>query len=116
MEMEAAMEGNVSEQAMAGHGEPHASNRTYVGVAAVLAVLTALEVMVFFLPSLKPVMVPILLILMAAKFALVVLFFMHLKFDARVFSGLFAGPLLIAAAIISAMIFLYINYGAGKGG
>ncbi len=101
---------------MTGHPEPHVSNRTYVGVAAVLAVLTALEVMVFFLPSIKPVMVPILLVLMAAKFALVVLFFMHLKFDSKVFSGLFAGPLIIASAIIVSMIFLYINYAAGKGG
>ena len=114
--MEAAMQGDVSEQAMAGHSEPHTSNRTYVGVAAVLAVLTALEVMVFFLPSLKPVMVPILLVLMAAKFGLVILFFMHLKFDSKVFSFLFAGPLLIAGAVALAVIALYINYGAGKGG
>lgn len=110
------MEGNVSEQTMAGHSEPHASNRTYIGVAAVLAVLTALEVMVFFMPAVQPVLVPMLLVLMAAKFALVVLFFMHLKFDSKAFTGLFAGPLLIAAAIIISMIFLYINYAAGKGG
>jgi len=109
------MEANVSEQA-AGHPEPHVSNRTYVGVAAVLAVLTALEVMVFFLPSVQPVLVPLLLVLMAAKFALVVLFFMHLKFDANVFSGLFVGPLVIAAAIIISMIFLYIHYAPAAGG
>lgn len=109
------MEGNVSEQTMAGHNEPHASNRTYIGVAAVLAVLTALEVMVFFMPAVQPVLVPMLLVLMAAKFALVVLFFMHLKFDSKAFTGLFAGPLVIAAAIIISMIFLYINYSGGKG-
>lgn len=105
----------MSEQA-AGHPEPHVSNRTYVGVAAVLAVLTALEVMVFFLPSVQPVLVPILLVLMAAKFSLVVLFFMHLKFDSNVFSGLFTGPLIIASAIVISMIFLYIHYAPGAGG
>jgi len=86
-----------------------------MGVAAVLAVLTALEVMVFFLPSVQPVLVPLLLVLMAAKFALVVMFFMHLKFDANIFSGLFVGPLIIAAVIIISMIFLYINYAPSGG-
>ena len=106
----------MSEQAAAaGHSEPHATNRTYMGVAAVLAVLTALEVMVFFLPSVQPVLVPLLLVLMAAKFALVVMFFMHLKFDANIFSGLFVGPLIIAAVIIISMIFLYINYAPSGG-
>jgi cytochrome c oxidase subunit 4 len=108
------MEGNATEHA-AMHAEPHATNRTYVGVAAILAVLTALEVMVFFMPSVQPVLVPLLLVLMAAKFTLVVLFFMHLKFDSKIFSGLFAGPLVIAAAIIMAMVVLYLNYSAGAG-
>ncbi len=108
------MEANASEH-MARHDEPHASNRTYIGVAAILAVLTGLEVMVFFMPSLQAVMVPILLVLMACKFALVVLFFMHLKFDSPLFSGLFGGPLLIAALIILSMVMLYLHYAAGQG-
>lgn len=90
-----------------GASEPHVDNRTYVAVAAVLAVLTALEVMVFYIPALKPVLVPILLVLMVAKFALVALFFMHLKFDDLVYSGLFSGPLLISTAVVLAMLALF---------
>ncbi len=38
----------------------HPSNRTYVIVAAILGVITAVEVAVFYLDALKPVLVPIL--------------------------------------------------------
>jgi len=93
--------------------EAHASNRTYVGVAVVLAVLTALEVMVFYIPALEGVLVPILMALMVVKFALVVMFFMHLKYDSQLLTGLFAGPLLIASAIVLAMIALYGWFGTG---
>ncbi len=89
------------------HEGPHASNRTYVVIALVLGVLTALEVMVFYVEALAPVLVPILILLSGTKFALVVAFYMHLKFDANVLRGLFLGPLFIAVAIIIALIALY---------
>ena len=97
----------MSEAAEHSHDEPHASNRTYVGVAAILAVLTALEVAVFYIPALKPALVPILLVLMVAKFVLVVMFFMHLKYDRPLFTGLFSGPLAVSTAVLLAMLALY---------
>jgi len=51
--------------------------------------------------------------LMVVKFALVVMFFMHLKYDSQLLTGLFAGPLLIASAIVLAMIALYGWFGTG---
>ena len=103
----------MSDAAEHSHAEPHASNRTYIGVAAILAVLTALEVAVFYIPALKPVLVPILIVLMIAKFALVVLFFMHLKYDDPLFSGLFTGPLAVSTAVVLAMLALYGTFVAG---
>jgi cytochrome c oxidase subunit 4 len=79
----------------------------YVLIAAVLAVITAVEVMVFYIEALKPVLVPVLLTLSAAKFTLVVGFFMHLRFDARLFRALFIGPLIVAVAVMMAMFLLY---------
>ena len=90
-----------------GHGEPHASNRTYVLIAAVLAVITAVEVMVFYIEALSPLLVPILITLSAVKFFLVVSFFMHLKYDGSMLRGIFVGPLLVAAAIIIGMMALF---------
>jgi cytochrome c oxidase subunit 4 len=90
----------------------HPSNRTYVIVAAILGVITAVEVAVFYLDALKPVLVPILLTLSAAKFTMVVGFFMHLKFDSRLYRALFIGPLVVAIAVMMAMFLLYGVFGA----
>lgn len=85
----------------------HPSDRTYLLIAAVLAVLTAMEVMVFYVEALRPLLFPILMVLMAAKFLLVVGFFMHLKFDNRVLWGVFGWGLLVAFLIILALLALY---------
>ncbi len=85
----------------------HPSNKVYIGIAAILAVITAIEVMVFYVDALRPIIVPILLVLSATKFVLVVTVFMHLRSDSRLYTGLFVGPLLVAVAIIVAMLALY---------
>ena len=45
-------------------------------------------------------------LLSAVKFALVAMFYMHLKQDNRLFSGVFVFPLIIATVIIVALIVL----------
>ena len=88
------------------HTEAHASVKTYVVVALVLAGVTLLEVGVIYIRFLTPIIVPLLLAMSAAKFALVVMFFMHLRYDSRALSSLFVGPLVIATAIILALMSL----------
>ena len=61
------------------HEAEHADVGTYVKVAVILTVVTALEFAVIYIRALTPILVPLLLVMSAAKFALVVLFFMHLK-------------------------------------
>ncbi len=56
--------------------------------------------------TLQPFFVPLLLLLSAAKFALVAMFYMHLKQDHRLFTGVFVFPLIIATVIILALIVL----------
>ena len=46
-------------------------------------------------------------VLSAAKFILVVLFYMHLKFDSRVFSMVFLFPATLATLAIAALYILY---------
>ncbi|MBI2216673.1 MAG: cytochrome C oxidase subunit IV family protein [Candidatus Rokubacteria bacterium] len=86
------------------HAETHASVATYVRVALILTVVTALEVGVIYVRQLAPIVVPLLLAMSAAKFSLVVLFFMHLRYDRRALSVLFVGPLVIAAALLIALM------------
>ena len=81
----------------------HAGVGVYVKVAAILTVITALEFAVLYIRALTPIVVPLLLVMSAGKFALVVLFFMHLRDDSRVLSLVFSGPLLIAVAFVVAL-------------
>ena len=85
----------------------HPGAKEYLGIAVVLTVITAIEVAVFYIPGLKPVLVPTLLSLSAIKFALVAMFYMHLKFDHKLFSWLFVLPMILAAAVILALLKLF---------
>ena len=50
-----------------------------------------------------------LLVLSAVKFTLVVMFYMHLKADSRVFTFLFGAPLALAAVVMVALLFLLLG-------
>lgn len=80
--------------------EAHPSDKTYVKIAIILAVLTAAEVATY--PSedvLGSAVIPILLVLMVIKFWYVAAFFMHLKFDTKLFSSVFVGGLVASCAV-----------------
>jgi cytochrome c oxidase subunit IV len=85
----------------------HPGPRKYVMIGVVLTILTALEVAAYYIDALAPVLVPILLILSAAKFILVVQFYMHLKFDSKVLTSVFLGPMALAVMVIVSLIILY---------
>jgi cytochrome c oxidase subunit IV len=86
----------------------HPTPGLYLKVAVVLFVLTALEVLGAGLrPVIEPIVVELLIVLSAAKFVLVAMFYMHLKQDPRLLANLFVMPLLIAAVIIAALIILF---------
>src|SRR5213080_3176028 len=108
--------------AEAGHEQEqgHPTAGTYLRVAAILVVLTVLEVGVFYVPAFHVVLVPTLLALSAVKFALVVLFYMHLRMDSRFFSFLLGGPFLLAVVVLVALLFLFFGHftlrGAAGGG
>jgi cytochrome c oxidase subunit IV len=88
-------------------GHEHPGTMTYVVVGIALAILTALEVAVIYIPALDSVVVPILLALTSAKFALVVMFYMHLKMDNRIFTWVFVAPGILAVFLVVALIVLF---------
>jgi caa(3)-type oxidase subunit IV len=94
-------------------GQAHASRSTYWLIALILGIITMLEVAVFYVPLLHSVIVPVLLVLSTAKFALVAMFFMHLKFDKPILTTLFAGGIVVATSIILAMMLLFGVIGSG---
>ncbi len=73
------------------HDEPHIpSDRYFINVALVLAVVTALETSTYWWPdSMETVGLISLIIMMIIKFFMIILIFMHLKFDNKLFSLMF---------------------------
>jgi cytochrome c oxidase subunit 4 len=94
------------------HGAEHAhpGAKTYVLVGVILAIITLAEVFFYTQESVRAFLVPLLLCLSAAKFAIVVGFYMHLKFDHPLFFGVFGFGLLVAASVITALMFLFGQY------
>jgi cytochrome c oxidase subunit 4 len=92
-----------------GEMHEHPTWKQYKWVALILTVITILEVWAYYIPSFvaSAAFVPSLLIMSAVKFAIVVLFYMHLKYDHKLFKALFTGPLIIAACTLIALLFLF---------
>ncbi len=76
----------------------------YLGVFVILAVLTALEIGVTYLPLPRvPILVPLALI----KASLVALYYMHLKSDRKIFSVIFVMGLLFGLGLLLSLTILF---------
>ncbi len=97
---------------------PHPSIAQYWKIAALLAVLTAIEVALFYIDEayeLGAFNVTLLLILALLKFVIVVGWFMHLRFEKpllnRFFTGGFTLAMILYAVVLIALGIL--SYGGG---
>src|SRR5687767_15887228 len=99
---------NVDHEAM-GIKKEHPTWSTYWKVAVILTLITVIEVWVYYIPSFvaSRAFVPSLLVMSAAKFVIVVMFYMHLKYDDKLFRALFTGPLIIDVLTLVALLFLF---------
>ena len=93
----------------AGTEHHHPGWKTYFLVGFILTVITAVEVSAFYIPAWESsrIYVPSMLLLSTIKFVLVVMYYMHLKYDHRLFRALFTGSLIIAIVTIVALLFLF---------
>jgi cytochrome c oxidase subunit IV len=93
------------------HADEHTEHWTdfqYVKLAVLLAVVTAVEVLLSYIKDdMGAFFLPALLILMVFKFMAVVLYFMHLKFDNRLFSIMFYMGLILAIGVYLAALFTF---------
>ncbi len=90
---------------MAQSAHAHPTPRDYWMIAIILAVITAAEVAVAYLDA-DAIVVPSLIVLAAAKFFLVVAWFMHLKFESKTYRrlfylGLVSAPILFGAVLLT---------------
>ena len=92
----------------------HPGERTYINVAIILAIITIVEVAIYYFESLRGILVPSLIIMSVAKFVIVVAYFMHLKFDDRRLAYIFASAMVVTVAVVLALEVMqrthYIDY------
>lgn len=79
----------------------------YVEIGIILAIVTAMEVALYYIDIARAVAIPALLFLTALKFVLVVMWFMHLRFDSPWFRRVFVFGLVIAAVVFSITVSLF---------
>lgn len=95
------------------HGA-HPTPKLYVQIAAVLFALTMMEFSTYFL-DFGGLHIPLLIILMLIKFALVAGYFMHLKYDTRLYTRFMMTGLIGASILytITLVAILEMPHGAG---
>jgi cytochrome c oxidase subunit IV len=90
----------VPEHAPDTHEHAHPGPGEYIKIALILAVVTAIEVAAYYVKSLSPhTLSAALLVMMVIKFSLVGLWFMHLRFDSRLFRRLFLVGIVLALGV-----------------
>ena len=105
------------DHAAMGIAKEHPTWSTYWKVALILTMITGIEVWIYYIPSFvaSRLFVPSLLIMSAVKFVTVILFYMHLRYDHKLFRALFIGPLLIAMFTLLGLLFLFGKLSIGVG-
>jgi cytochrome c oxidase subunit IV len=89
------------------HDAHHVGWKKYAVIGLILTIITAVEVAIFYIEALAAVLVPVLLVLSAAKFIIVVLYYMHLKVDHPIFGRVFWAPLFLAVLVVVGMVILF---------
>jgi cytochrome c oxidase subunit IV len=89
----------------------HPGWRFYAVIGVILLVFTALEILGY-MGEVRHVYssgaaAAIILVLSAVKFFSVVAYYMHLKFDNKLFTGIFVFPALLGCLVIGGMILLF---------
>lgn len=85
----------------------HPDEMQYVKVAIFLAIVTAAEVGVFYVPALAGMSKLILSVMMVVKFVLVAMWFMHLRFDSPLFRRFFILGIVLSTAVFAVVLWTF---------
>lgn len=88
---------------------PPSSIRSYVMTGVILTIITVVELFLSYSSLPHGLMVTLLIVLSAVKFAIVVAIFMHLKFEDGLLTRLFLFGLILAGFVMLALITLFWN-------
>ena len=85
----------------------HPGPREYVKVAIILAVVTLAEVGLYYMALPDGLLIGLLLFFAVIKFSLVALWFMHLRFDSRIYRRLFISGIILAVAVYTVVLLTF---------
>jgi cytochrome c oxidase subunit IV len=108
----------VEREGLPAEDAAHPGPRQYIQIAVVLAGVTLLEVLAYYVErgTFEFVSIPrgalvfLLIVMMVLKFVLVVLWYMHLRFDSPIYQRLFLTGLLL---VLSVFLVVLLTFGAG---
>lgn len=92
------------------HHQHHPSDAQYWKVGLALGIITLLEVGTYFIADppydheLAPLLIGSLIFMMVLKFVVIGAYFMHLKFDNRLFKNVFIAGIVLAVGVYIAML------------
>jgi cytochrome c oxidase subunit IV len=89
------------------HVGRHPGPKEYIRIAIILGVITALEVAVYYLEGAQDYLIPLLFFFSFVKFTLVVMWFMHLKFDSRTYARFFVMGLAGALTLFLIVLLIF---------
>ena len=82
----------------------HPGEAKYIKIALILAAITAVEVAFSYWEAVEGILAPSLIAMSIVKFVIVVGYFMHLKFDSRLFRRLFVAGIALAIFCFTVML------------
>ena len=103
----------TDEEELEEHAHDHPSDGDYVKIAIILGVITAAEVGTYFWKDIfgsEPTtlaLVATLFPMMIAKFLIVIGYFMHLRFDSRIYRRLFITGIILAIAVFMIVLLTF---------
>jgi cytochrome c oxidase subunit 4 len=83
----------------ASHEHAHPPESEYIKIALILGAITAAEVATYYFDLATGVLLALLIPMMIAKFVLVAMFFMHLRYDTKVFTAAFVFGIMLASGV-----------------
>ena len=87
--------------------EAHATTGHYVRIAVILTILTILEVATYYVNIPFAPLVTLLLVLAGTKFVLVVAYYMHLRYDSKLFAGFFFFGFTVEILLLITLLVLF---------
>ncbi len=88
------------------HQRSHPTVRQYLLIGLLLTLITVVELFASY-SDIGSLLIPILIVLSAVKFAVVVAYFMHLRFEDALLTRLFVLGFVLAGSILIALIALF---------